>query len=481
MSTTISYYAGGKLHHLQAEPADKMLNAPGRRAAGAATSARARSAMRALSSQRSRVERLTHEIHETETMLSVATAAGPTVIPTPTMVLEGATKAAVKRLQDEFGLEIVAEGRQGKLLLRAPEAGAEGIQNSAQAARKAFKSGAARVAHPNFLRVIRKTLRKPSAAGMDPLWNHHNEGSPGVPGADVAAHAVWTLTRGDAKIRVAVLDEGVDTSHPALKQAVVAERDFVDENATAMPDGDDAHGTACAGIIVSRDQKIPGLASSCSLVAVRIAKGDGNDGWVFDDFQTADAIDWAWEEAQADVLSNSWGGGPPVDVITRAIERALKKGRQGRGAVVAFATGNEDGPVDYPATVPGVLAVGASNPWDERKSPTSRDRETWWGSNFGKQISLVAPGVRIATTDIHGAAGYTSKSFVEDFNGTSSATPHVAAGAALVLSVEPKLKGDRVREVLLASVDRLTPDGKWNKFVGWGRLNLFSAARLARR
>ena len=94
-----------------------------------------------------------------------------------------------------------------------------------------------------------------------------------------------------------------------------------------------------------RSTATPGLAPGCSLVAVRIAKGDGDDGWVFDDFKTADAVDFAWKEGKADVLSNSWGGGPPVDAITRALERARTRGRGGQGRLVAVATGNSDGPL----------------------------------------------------------------------------------------------------------------------------------------
>jgi len=167
------------------------------------------------------------------------------------------------------------------------------------------------------------------------------------------------------------------------------------------------------------------------MVAVRIAKGDGTGRWVFDDFKTADAIDWAWKDAEADVLSNSWGGGPPVDVITRAFDRARTNGRKGKGAVVVIATGNNDGPVNFPATIPNVLAVGASNPWDERKSTTSKDGENWWGSNFGPELSLLAPGVKIATTDIHGPAGYDPGDYTMKFNGTSSANPTRGRGCGL--------------------------------------------------
>ncbi len=403
----------------------------------------------------------------------------PIVLVTDTVVIEGAKKSEIAWLRDEFGMEVLREGLQGKVLLKAPAGGDEGRKRVFGAAKAAYERGHVAAAHPNFVRILR--VVKPSAAGNQPLWNHDNTGNPGLAGSDVTAKAAWIITEGRPEIRVAVLDEGVDTDHPALKAAVFAERDFVDGNPHARPDGDDAHGTACAGIVVSRDSTYPGLARACSLVAVRIARGDGKGRWIFDDFNTADAIDWAWDDAKADVLSCSWGGGPAVDVITRAIGRALKKGRKGKGAVVVFAAGNNNGPVGFPGSLEQVITVGASNQWDERKSPTSMDGEKWWGSNFGKPLDLLAPGVRIATTDIQGAAGYSPDDFTLTFNGTSSATPHVAAAAALILTLMPELNEGAVRTILSASTDRLTKRAGWDKYVGFGRLNIFSALRLARR
>jgi thermitase len=317
-----------------------------------------------------------------------------------------------------------------------------------------------------------------------PWWNHLNDCTTGVRGADAAVRAAWTIHWGDPAIRVAVLDEGVDVNHPDLSAAVVAQKDFAEDNPTAMPSGNDAHGTACSGIIVGRGNTYPGI-TSCSLVAVRIAKGDGKGHWIFDDFATAEAIDWAWKDGAADVLSNSWCGGPPVDVISNAFERACTKGRGGKGSVIAVAAGNLNGPIQYPATLPEVLCVGASNEWDEQKTPTSHDGETKWGSCFGPQMSLVAPGVHIATTDIAGAAGYTTGDYTLTFNGTSSATPHVAAAAALILSVAPKLTEKQVRDILTEEAAKLTaagnldPKRKWNKEMGWGRLDIHAALRRA--
>jgi thermitase len=189
----------------------------------------------------------------------------------------------------------------------------------------------------------------------------------------------WPITRGSADVKVTVLDEGVATAHPALKSAVVAERDFIgDKGNSAMPDGNDAHGTACAGIIVSRDKNFPGIAPACSLIAARIAKDDGQGHWVFEDFATADAIDGCWRQG-ASVLSNSWGGGAPSDAISRAFGRARTQGRDGLGAVVAIAAGNYQIPIDFPGNLPGYITVGASNPADKRKTKTSSDGEYWWG------------------------------------------------------------------------------------------------------
>ncbi|MFI5454891.1 MAG: S8 family serine peptidase [Isosphaerales bacterium] len=403
----------------------------------------------------------------------------PIILVTDTVVIDGARKSDITWLRDKFGLELLREGLQGKVLLKSPTGGNEGRKLVFDAAKAAFERGHVTAAHPNFVRML--PMVKPSAAANQPLWNHDNTGNPGLAGSDVAAKAAWIITRGRPEIRVAVIDEGVDSDHPALKAAIVAEKDFVDANPHARPDGDDAHGTACAGIVVSRDGTYAGLAPACSLVAVRIAKGDGKGSWIFDDFDTADAIDWAWDDGKADVLSNSWGGGPAVDVITLAIDRARTRGRKGKGAVVVFAAGNADGPVQFPGSLEQVITVGASNQWDERKSPKSKDGETGWGSNFGKPLDLIAPGVRIATTDIQGAAGYSPGDFTLTFNGTSAATPHVAAAAALILALMPGLNEGAVSAILNASTDRLTKSGGWDKYVGFGRLNIFSALRLARR
>jgi thermitase len=147
---------------------------------------------------------------------------------------------------------------------------------------------------------------------------------------------------------------------------------------------------------------------------------------------------------------------------------------------VIVAAGNTQSSVLYPGNLPELLTVGASNQWDERKTRTSRDGEDWWGSNVGKGLDLMAPGVQILTTDISGAAGYFNGPTTGRFNGTSAATPFVAAAAAPLLSVAPALGEGDVRSTLIQTTDSMGPTS-WNQEVGFGRLDVFRALRAARR
>jgi subtilisin family serine protease len=404
-----------------------------------------------------------------------APAGRPRVLPTRTLALGGARTSEVSWLRQAFGLEVVQEGTHGKVLLGVPPDVADPVGTAARASVAVYERGVVASAQPNFVRLLSPPT--PAGQGATSQWGLDNPGSPGVVGADVAAAAAWTVTEGTSDVRLAVLDDGVETSHPYLAAAVVAERDFVDGRATAAPDAGSAHGTRCAGIAVSRDGTVRGLAPGVGLVACRIM-ANSPQGWVLDDFQAAEGIDWCWDEGRADILSNSWGD-TPSDLIGSAFERARTQGRGGKGCVVVVAAGNDEGPVRFPGSLPDVLTVGATNEWDERKTTRSRDGESTWGSNVGKGLDVMAPGVHILTADLT-APGRDGPPTTGRFNGTSAATPFAAAAAALVMSVAPGLTEAQVRQVLVATTDSLGPT-RWNRFVGFGRLNVYRAVRLARR
>ena len=378
---------------------------------------------------------------------------------TCTVIVEGARTSDLQAAKNR-GARVLHEGFDGKVLLQCDSVEqAFGIANLLHERQVGS-------ATPNFVRYIRPTAPSPQGTLG---WAHRTLRVP----------EAWQITQGSADVKIAVLDEGVDVGHPALSAAVVAQKDFIGSNGnSASPSGNDAHGTCCAGIIVSRDANRPGIAKKCSLIAARIGMGDGHDGWVFDDYATADAIDWSWREGAA-VISNSWGGGVASDAISRAFGRARTQGRGGLGSVVVIAAGNAQAPIDFPGNLPGYITVGASNPSDELKTRTSSDSENWWGSNFGPTMWLLAPGVFISTTDISGPAGYKPGDFTDEFNGTSSATPHVAAAAALILSIAPTLSASEVREILRATAVQLPGQTTFTEELGWGRLDVAAAVARA--
>ncbi len=342
----------------------------------------------------------------------------------------------------------------------------------------------AEFAEPNFTRLL-----KPHTADQyfSSQWSVNNQGYLGsTVDADMDVDNVWVHATGQG-IKVAIIDEGVNLTHPDLASNLLQGYDATGNNSAGAPSNNDAHGTACAGIVAAIANNaigIAGVAYNSKVIPVRIAYRDSGGDWVTSDTWIANGINWAVQNG-ADILSNSWGGGSPSSTIANAINNAINNGRNGKGCTVLFSSGNENGPVSYPATLSGVIAVGASSMCDERKNPSSCDVESW-GSNYGTGIDVVAPGVKIYTTDISGPSGYNSGDYRSDFNGTSSACPNAAGVAALILSVNANLTQSQVRQILELNTDKIgsytfspsvlgQPNGTWNSEVGYGRLNACQA------
>ena len=304
------------------------------------------------------------------------------------------------------------------------------------------------------------------------------------------AQEAWKLQVGDPSIKIAILDEGVDTRHEDLAGAIVGNYDGVDDDTFQEPKPWDAHGTACAGLaaaIHGNQKGIKGVGGGCSLIGIRIAYSqfDG-DRWTTRNSWIKRAINWAWKNG-ADVLSNSWGGGTPSSAITNAFKQARKQGRNNKGCVIVIAAGNANSLHDFPGNLDDVLTVAASNEYDEPKTPNSQDGEDWWGSNYGPKIDIAAPGVHNYTTDITGSSGYNKTpapegNYTPNFNGTSSATPIVAGAVGLILSANSELTEAQVREIIRNTADKVGPlpyvNGR-NDRMGHGRLNVLGAIKVA--
>lgn len=363
--------------------------------------------------------------------------------------------------------------------------------NALEMANYFYETGKFEYAEPDFLKLLKRFCRNDEF--FSDQWGLLNTGQhSGISGEDIDVCQAWEITTGRDVIDIAVIDEGVDLNHPDLINNLLPGFDATGQGSNGGPQGDDAHGTACAGIIAATANNnigIAGIAHTSRIIPVRIAFGDGFGGWITNTTWISNGINWAWQNG-AEILSNSWGGGSPSNDITNAINNAVNNGRDGLGCPVFFATGNNNGSVSYPAILADVIAVGAMSMCNERKNPSSCDGENWWGSNFGAELDIVAPGVLIPTTDIAGADGYETGDYTPGFNGTSSACPHAAGVMALILSVNRCLTQAEARQILELSCDKVGgaycynttsghPNGTWNDEMGYGRINAFRAVQYA--
>jgi subtilisin family serine protease len=293
----------------------------------------------------------------------------------------------------------------------------------------------------------------------------------------IGQRAAHLFGEGDPRVKVAILDTGVDSAHPELAHAIEAQADFVNLDGLdttgfigdisgydQAADDEVGHGTHVAGIIAARGDKIPkGVAPACRIIAVRTlaAMRDGGQlvgAGIVDNINVA--IKWA-VDAGADVINASLGirhaggGLPHEEVIAYALSR---------GVTVVAASGN-DGTSEkyYPGALAGVIAVGAAD----------HDREVAPFSSYGADVSLIAPGTSIISTDVH--HGY------KIADGTSQASPFVA-GACALLRAQALARGSRltdadVKELLVRTCDQ--PRGpRRTPRRGYGHLNLADACRL---
>lgn len=335
-------------------------------------------------------------------------------------------------------------------------------------------------------------------------WSIENTGSAlqysGTPGADLDVLCAWDYTKGGG-IKVAIIDEGVDLTHDDLTPNLLEGYDAVywgggsgsNTQGGFKAGSDDAHGTNCAGIVAAVADNgigVAGIAPESKIVPVRIAYSDAFGYWVYETSWGVDAVEWCIDNADVDILSNSWGGGSYSTAFSNAIEYAVTEGRDGRGAVFIAAAGNENSSYVYnPAADDNAIAVAASSMCDERKSYSSCDEEYWWGSNYGSALDIAAPGVKMPSTDISGGSGYTASDYNMEFNGTSSATPAAAAVLALILAYNPNLTFEEVRFLLESTCEKVGgysygesaahPNGTWTNQMGYGRVNACMALAAA--
>ena len=351
----------------------------------------------------------------------------------------------------------------------------------------------------------------------DPLyarqWAIENNGTAlqynGTPGADMSVDSAWTITTGSPQIKIAVLDSGVDTLHEDLSNNLLPGFDGfasggADTHGYPTPNyPGDGHGTSCAGIIAAEGDNglgIAGVAYESKIIPVRIFYYlDYGPGIGIQATSTTDALlngfSYAWRIAGADIISASAGLnslfidalGIDTTLINAELTDAFWQARNWKGIAMFFSSGNDDlNDVLWPANLNKTIAVGASSMCDERKSPSDCSGENW-GGNYDLSLDVVAPGVKISTTDMTGTNGFSNNAYTYTFNGTSASCPNAAAVGALILSVNNGLQAEDVRAILNITADRVSGYvydstsvyGTWNSEVGHGRVNAYAAVQLA--
>jgi hypothetical protein len=317
--------------------------------------------------------------------------------------------------------------------------------------------------------------------------------------------SAWDISTGTGAV-ICILDQGCDLGHPDLAFASPG----INLGTMAPPGSPTGpHGTCCAGIaaaVVNDGIGVAGVAGDARILPVAF------QNWT--DVEVAAGISFAAANG-ARVISMSFGVYAPGDgffpigwnfgIIDPAIVNAVNVHQ----VVLCAATGNENtGTINrYPARHPLVIACGGSDQSDNRKRPASPDGECW-GANYGPGTSVVAPAVLCTTTDIQGVAGYNSNggpifgpcvlypvsgdpagNYFFEFNGTSSATPHVAGFAALLASAYPWLTNLQIRSVIERTAAKVGtgayaevpgyPNGTRTAEMGYGRINLFHGLDFA--
>jgi subtilisin family serine protease len=343
-------------------------------------------------------------------------------------------------------------------------------------------------AEPNFVRTIPAPLAQGAASAVVPgdyyfneQWALNNTGQQflclipglcfyaGTPGADIDAPEAWEISTGSSDVTVAVIDSGIDYTHPDLAANYAGGVDFMSPDGDPMDDH--GHGTHVAGIIAAalnnltgtpgRAEGVAGVAPHARIRAYKVCRADGT----CDDFAIQQAIARAITDG-AKVINMSLGETAYSQSLDEAVQDAWNA-----GLVIVAGAGN-DGTTErfYPAALDNVISVAA---FDEDHLRASF-------SNYGSWVDISAPGNVILSTypsttcaasTVPGDSGcYTW------LTGTSMATPFVSGAAALLWSRPDITSNSEVLNILLNSADGQGVGGpRLDSWTIHGGLNLRSA------
>ena len=294
--------------------------------------------------------------------------------------------------------------------------------------------------------TARSPRRAGPLAGVTRVWLdrrvHQTALDPNL--TQIGAPAVWARGLNGKGVRVAVLDTGVDATHPDLKGKVVAAANFSESDTSTDRDG---HGTHVASIVAGTGARAAGARRGVAFGASLL------NGKVLDDFgfgtdsSVIAGMEWAARH-RARIANLSLGGEPTdgSDPLSQALNRLT------RGMLFVVAAGNA-GPDDQTVSTPGsaaaALTVGAVDGADQLADFSSQ------GPRFGDYAmkpDITAPGVEIVAARATGTSlGEPVDRWYTRLSGTSMATPHVAGAAAVLAQRWPRWTPTRLKAVLMGT------------------------------
>jgi subtilisin family serine protease len=305
-------------------------------------------------------------------------------------------------------------------------------------------------AEPNYIAYAADTY--PNDPYIDRQWNMRR----------IYAPAAWDLTMGDDTIVVAVVDTGIDYSHPEFAGRRRPGWDYVNDDND--PSDDNGHGTHVSGILAAAAGNgigVAGLASKVKILPLKVLDSAGSGYYS----NIIKAI-YAAADYPTKIINLSLQSTQASDILHQAVADVA-----GQGCLVVAAAGNygdSGNPVVYPAAYAEGFTVAASDHYDNWASY----------SGFKPYVDLAAPGG--ASWDQIWSTVPTS-SYDYDY-GTSMAAPLVSAAAALVWTYQPAATRQQVTGILKRAADKVggayDADGR-NDYFGYGRLNIGRAVRLA--
>ena len=278
----------------------------------------------------------------------------------------------------------------------------------------------------------------------------------------------WRQTTGSDRVRVAVLDTGIDYNHHELADYIDKDSsyNFIDNNSDAMDYN--SHGTHVAGIISAKGDNGKGTAGvmwESELMAVKVLDDNGNGT----EWSLAQGILYAaglldnQPRQTADIINLSLGMSDP-DHVPETLKRAIERAAAESIIIVAASGNNGSKGVIYPAAFPDVIAVGALEENESDMPEVARY------SNYGPEIDVTAPGSLIYSTITNNKFGFMS--------GTSMAAPHVSGLAGLMLS-----EGIRSRDIRSLLQDTAIKLGNhdYSESYGYGMINAYKSVHQANK